>query len=46
MIEINRHHMIHPESPEGLRKRSVEALKKHFLPTQTQVMEVRRGLQS
>lgn len=24
----------------------VEALKKHFLPTQTQVMEVRRGLQN
>jgi isocitrate lyase len=30
MIEINRHHMIHPESPAGLRKRSVEALKKHW----------------
>ena len=30
MIEINRHHMLHPESPEGLRKRSVEALKMHW----------------
>lgn len=30
MIEINRHHMLHPDSPEGLRKRSVEALKKHW----------------
>jgi isocitrate lyase len=30
MIEINRHHMIHPESPEGLRKRSVEALRKNW----------------
>ena len=30
MSELNRHHMIDAESSEGLRKRSVEALKRHW----------------
>ena len=30
MSDFNRHHMIDAESPAGLRKRSVEALKRHW----------------
>ena len=30
MIESNRHHMINADSPERLRKQSVEALRKHW----------------
>jgi isocitrate/methylisocitrate lyase len=30
MTEANRHHMLDPNSPEGLRKQSVEALKRHW----------------
>lgn len=30
MNESHRHHMIDPESPEGLRKQSIEALKHHW----------------
>ena len=30
MNEAHRHHMLDPESPEGLRKKSVEALKHHW----------------
>lgn len=31
MSEQHRHHMIDADSPEGLRKRTVEALKRHWL---------------
>jgi len=30
MNAAHRHHMLEPESPEGLRKQSVEALKRHW----------------
>src|SRR3990172_8539553 len=30
MNPLHRHHMIDPESPEGLRKQSIEALKRHW----------------
>jgi isocitrate lyase len=30
MTEAHRHHMLDPQSPEGLRKRSIEALKQHW----------------
>ena len=30
MNEVHRHHMLDPESPEGLRKQSVEALRRHW----------------
>jgi isocitrate/methylisocitrate lyase len=30
MTEIHRHHMIDPDSPEGLRRHSVEALRRHW----------------
>ncbi len=30
MTEAHRHHMLDPESPEGLRKKSVDALKRHW----------------
>ena len=30
MSDLHRHHMLEPESPEGLRKRSTEALKHHW----------------
>ena len=30
MTELHRHHMIDPDLPEGLRRQSVEALKRHW----------------
>ena len=30
MSEMSRHQMMNAESPEGLKKRSVEALKRHW----------------
>src|SRR3990172_19262 len=31
MNPLHRHHMIDPESPEGLRRQSIEALKRHWV---------------